>query len=392
MHQTPNVLNQYKRQCASNAKCITSPNVLHRYQLQMYYMYYINTNSNVHQTPNVLHQYQHRCASIPMPNILYQQMYYINVHQTSKICHLHISLRSQLEEYYANRLKILGIHCYDHQDLEILPVTIGSGGFASVSAARWNNTSTIFAIKKFVYLTRIADGHQNIIRLYGVTKLDGKEKYSLVLEYAEGGTLRNYLRNSNITFKWEDQLRFAKEIASAILWLHNVKEIIHGDLHPNNILIHKDTIKLVDFGRSLEKGRHGDNTGVYGVIPYMDPKTFTSYKINEKSDIYSLGVIFWELTSRSSPFNFETRHDNVVMLEILKGEREKPIPGTNVKYIELYQKCWEHEPDKRPDIVQVNSALSSIDSSAIFNLEKSEDSKKIDVVHSCQIDHNELCR
>jgi serine/threonine protein kinase len=58
----------------------------------------------------------------------------------------------------------------------------------------------------------------------------GEEKYSLVLEYAEGGTLRNYLRNSNITFKWEDQLRFAKEIASAILWLHNVKEIIHGDL------------------------------------------------------------------------------------------------------------------------------------------------------------------
>ncbi|CAB4427398.1 unnamed protein product [Rhizophagus irregularis] len=189
-----------------------------------------------------------------------------------------------------------------------------------------------------VYLTRIADGHQNIIRLYGVTKLDGKEKYSLVLEYAEGGTLRNYLRNSNITFKWEDQLRFAKEIASAILWLHNVKEIIHGDLHPNNILIHKDTIKLADFGRSLEKGSHGDNTGVYG------------------------------------------------------GEREKPIPSTNVKYIELYQKCWEHEPDERPDIVQVNSALSSINSSAIFNLEKSEDSKKIDIVHSCQIDHNELCR
>ncbi|PKY57372.1 hypothetical protein RhiirA4_478386 [Rhizophagus irregularis] len=80
------------------------------------------------------------------------------------------------------------------------------------------------------------------------------------------------------------------------------------------------------------------------------------------------------------------------MLEILKGEREKPIPSTNVKYIELYQKCWEHEPDERPDIVQVNSALSSINSSAIFNLEKSEDSKKIDIVHSCQIDHNELCR
>ena len=54
--------------------------------------------------------------------------------------------------------------------------------------------------------------------------------YSLVLEYAEGGTLGKYLRDSTITFKWESQLKFAKEIASAILWLHIDKGIIHGDL------------------------------------------------------------------------------------------------------------------------------------------------------------------
>ena len=53
----------------------------------------------------------------------------------------------------------------------------------------------------------------------------GKEKYSLVLEYAEGGTLRNYLRKNAVPFNWENQLRFAKEIASAILWLHDVKGI-----------------------------------------------------------------------------------------------------------------------------------------------------------------------
>ena len=54
--------------------------------------------------------------------------------------------------------------------------------------------------------------------------------YSLVLEYAEGGTLGKYLRDNTITFKWESQLKFAKEISSAILWLHVNKEIIHGDL------------------------------------------------------------------------------------------------------------------------------------------------------------------
>jgi serine/threonine protein kinase len=75
----------------------------------------------------------------------------------------------------------------------------------------------------------LADGHQNIIRLHGVTKLDlDKKEYSLVLECADGGTLRDHLRNN--TIEWNNQLRFAKEIASAILWLHDDKGIVHGDL------------------------------------------------------------------------------------------------------------------------------------------------------------------
>ncbi len=82
----------------------------------------------------------------------------------------------------------------------------------------------------------------------------------------------------------------------------------------------------------------------------MDPKTFdreiidgkSLYKLSKKSDVYSLGVLFWELTSGSSPFNFETkinskhsRHD--LMLAILKGGREIPIPDTNDKFVKLYQ-------------------------------------------------------
>ncbi|GES73514.1 kinase-like domain-containing protein [Rhizophagus clarus] len=383
MHQTPNVLNQYES--------IPTPKTLHQY------MYYINTNANMHQTPNVLNRYQRQ--SILTPDVLHQYlqtyyMYYINtnanMHQTPicPMCHLQIS---QLEEYYASGLKKLEIHCYDHQDFEILPVTIGSGGFSSVSAARWNNTSTIFAIKKFVdnkevYLTRIADGHQNIIRLYGVTKLDGKGKYSLVLEYAEGGTLRNYLRDITITFKWEDQLRFAKEIASAILWLHEKKEIIHGDLHPNNILIHKGTIKIADFGRSFEKGENCTATKIWGVIPYVDSKMLemliqkAPHVLTEKSDIYSLGVIIWELTSRKSPFNFEECNNqrcNYSLINIIsKGTREKPVKETNDKFVLLYEKCWQHEPNDRPDIKEVISELNLInpenENVSIITLKKSK--------------------
>ncbi|PKY53723.1 kinase-like protein [Rhizophagus irregularis] len=275
---------------------------------------------------------------------------------------------------------------YDSHDL-INSKIIGSGGSASVYVANWKNTSTIYAIKKSVdnkevYLTIRASSHENIIQFRGITKL-GDKKYSLILEYADGGTLGKYLRNN--TLEWKNQLRFAKEIASATCWLHDKKGIIHGDIHPNNILIHKDTVKLADFGRSCLKGSGRSNTQVWGVTPYVDPKMLDQkipYKMSEKSDIYSLGVIFWELTSRSSPFDgLDGDH---ITFKVLRGVREEPIPNTNVKFIGLYRKCWEQEPDERPNILEVNDTLNMIDSeNNVFTVpyfKESEDSCQIQLI------------
>ncbi|CAB4480036.1 unnamed protein product [Rhizophagus irregularis] len=155
---------------------------------------------------------------------------------------------------------------YDSRNLHFK--FIGFGGSASVYVANWKNTSTKYAIKrrvddKEVYLTYLANSHENIIQFRGITNFEDDEKYSLVLEYAEGGTLGKYLRDDTLTLKWENQIKFAKEITSAILWLHVDKGIVHGDLHPNNILINKETIKLADFGRSYQKESDCYNTEVW---------------------------------------------------------------------------------------------------------------------------------
>jgi serine/threonine protein kinase len=87
------------------------------------------------------------------------------------------------------------------------------------------------------------------------------------------------------------------------------------------------------------------DTKACGVIPYMDPKILdpeTPYNLTKKSDIYSLGVLFWQLTSCSSPLDFETRKDYIaITLAILNGAREKPILNTNVKFNELYQSKYK---------------------------------------------------
>ncbi|PKY61635.1 kinase-like protein, partial [Rhizophagus irregularis] len=245
----------------------------------------------------------------------------INADQTMQtyFCYANSNINLlHLEVCHKNRLKILLdgevsqiVYYYDPQGFKILN-KISSGASILVYNVCWKDTSR-FVIKKFIgnsnekaiineiHLTGLVNLHPNIIQFYGVTKLNDEINYSLVLEYAEGGTLGKYLKDNTITFKWKSQLKFAKEISSAISWLHVDKGIIHGDLHPNNILIQKDTIKLADFGRSCLKGSDS-NTEVRGVIPYMDPKFFEpqnhSYHVlTEKSDIYSLGVLLWELTS-----------------------------------------------------------------------------------------------
>ena len=78
---------------------------------------------------------------------------------------------------------------------------------------------------------------------------------------------------------------------------------------------------------------------MFGVIPYMDPKGFSNrnYKLNKKSDIYSIGVIMWQISSGYQPFNAKgMKYDINLALAIKDGEREKIIDGTPIKYSNLY--------------------------------------------------------
>ena len=77
----------------------------------------------------------------------------------------------------------------------------------------------------------------------------------------------------------------------------------------------------------------------FNVIPYIDPQRFNKqkYSLNEKSDVYSVGVILWEISSGKQPFYVEGESDDVVLAtQILQGRRENPIPGTPMDYMKIY--------------------------------------------------------
>ncbi|PKY35441.1 HCP-like protein, partial [Rhizophagus irregularis] len=106
---------------------------------------------------------------------------------------------------------------------------------------------------------------------------------------------------------------------------------------------------------------------IQGVIPYVDPKKLNdkNYKLNKKSDVYSVGILLWQISSGHEPFE-GIEQDVSFILSLIKGKREKIIDGTPVKYSKLYTECWKYESNERPSMHEVILALKEIISSEII--------------------------
>ncbi|RHZ88297.1 hypothetical protein Glove_23g86 [Diversispora epigaea] len=131
-----------------------------------------------------------------------------------------------------------------------------------------------------------------------------------------------------------------------------------------NILIHNGSIKLNVFGITKigsEFLRFLTNT--LGSIQSIDPQYLeisNTIGKNKSSDIFSLGIVLWEISSGTPPFEMESLSNVDLLNNIIKGKREMVIPGTPFKYKEIYMDCWKHDGNSRPDVFQVVKNLSKI--------------------------------
>ncbi|RHZ77230.1 hypothetical protein Glove_184g107 [Diversispora epigaea] len=227
--------------------------------------------------------------------------------------------------------------------------------------------------------------HDSILKFYGVTKQENTNNYMIILEYVNNGSLRQYLKTNFRKLDWNAKLNLAKQIANVLMFLHS-NDIIHGKFNSESILIHNGIIKLNVFGLTkIISDSLSFITNNLGPIQYTDPQyleLFSTIGKNKSSDIFSLGIILWEISSGNLPFEMESSSNVDLLNNIAKGKREMAVPGTPHKYKEIYTDCWKHNGNSRPDISQVVKNLSEIiisDASVEFGTPQSQPYNVTDV-------------
>ncbi|RIB26266.1 kinase-like domain-containing protein, partial [Gigaspora rosea] len=174
----------------------------------------------------------------------------------------------------------------------------------------------------------------------------------LVMQYAQKGSLRqNLCEVGQMKWKWKLNLLF--HVAEDLQAIHN-HSIIHRDLHSGNILqacLANAFVGDLGLSESINKVlmRHD---GIYGIFPYIAPEVLRKEEYTVTSDIYSFGMIMWELSSGRLSFS-DRKHDICFLMEICQGIRPTVVKGVPQCYNDLMIRCWDDDSKKRQKVSEI---------------------------------------
>jgi len=188
----------------------------------------------------------------------------------------------------------------------------------------------------------------SITQCFGITRFPESGNYAMVLAYVAEGNLRDYIQKNHSNLTLKDRISMFYDLCGSLYFIHE-KDLIHCDLHSGNILVHGGACFITDLGLCGPVDDESSNK-IYGITSYIAPEVLRRNKKNTKeSDVYSIGMLMWELFSGYPPFD-DKAHDHHLILDICKGLRPPILPNMPEGYVEMMRKCWDDDPSKRPTI------------------------------------------
>lgn len=278
---------------------------------------------------------------------------------------------------------IYGLQIIKNADLEELR-ELGSGTFGTVFHGKWRGTDVaIKRIKKSCFAGKSSEQenmikdfwreanilsklhHPNVVAFYGVVPDGAGGTLATVTEFMVNGSLRHALPRKDRPLDHRKKLIITMDAAFGMEYLHS-KNIVHFDLKCDNLLVNlrdpqRPICKVGDFGLSRIKRNTLVSGGVRGTLPWMAPELLNgcSNKVSEKVDIFSFGIVMWEILTGEEPY--ANMHCGAIIGGILNDKLRPTIPeNCNAEWKNLMEECWASDPAARPSFSRITDRLRAM--------------------------------
>ncbi|CAL8313089.1 unnamed protein product, partial [Boreogadus saida] len=246
---------------------------------------------------------------------------------------------------------------------------VGRGAFGVVCKAKWKGKDVAIKTieseserKAFIVelrqLSRV--NHPNIVKLYGSCN----SPVCLVMEYAEGGSLYNVLHGAEPLpfYTASHAMSWCFQCSQGVAYLHGMKPkaLIHRDLKPPNLLLVSGgtVLKICDFGTACDIQTHMTNNK--GSAAWMAPEVFEGSNYSEKCDVFSWGIILWEVITRKKPFDEIGGPAFRIMWAVHNGTRPPLIKNLPKALESLMTRCWSKDPTQRPSMEEIVKIMTHL--------------------------------